>query len=170
MLSQSLKLQRGKSNRAALKIVTGIFSREINECVLKLYCNTAMSIGITFSLIGFEGSHLLFSMSKPKDLHRIINTFYYSLLFRSSTSCISRTNLTLYAGIFNILGLPVTQCPLGLSVEGLPLGLQLVAGKLQDHLSLATALYLEKAFGGWREPGDTEHAVNSTSNSVSNAT
>ncbi|XP_030635839.1 fatty-acid amide hydrolase 2-B [Chanos chanos] len=58
-----------------------------------------------------------------------------------------------YTGIFNILGLPVTQCPLGLSVEGLPLGVQVVAGKLQDHLGLAMALYLEKAFGGWRDPG-----------------
>uniref|UniRef100_A0A8B9L240 Fatty acid amide hydrolase 2a n=1 Tax=Astyanax mexicanus TaxID=7994 RepID=A0A8B9L240_ASTMX len=51
------------------------------------------------------------------------------------------------AGIFNILGLSVTQCPLGLSAEGLPMGIQLVAGKLQDRLPLATALYLEKAFG-----------------------
>ncbi|KAF7706593.1 hypothetical protein HF521_019847 [Silurus meridionalis] len=58
-----------------------------------------------------------------------------------------------YTGIFNALGLPVTQCPLGLSVEGLPLGVQVVGGKLQDRLTLAVALYLEKAFGGWRNPG-----------------
>ncbi|KAG5285824.1 hypothetical protein AALO_G00007880 [Alosa alosa] len=58
-----------------------------------------------------------------------------------------------YTGIFNILGLPVTQCPLGLSNEGLPLGVQLVAGKMQDRICLATATYLEKAFGGWRDPG-----------------
>ncbi|XP_043953665.1 fatty-acid amide hydrolase 2-B [Gambusia affinis] len=58
-----------------------------------------------------------------------------------------------YTGILNILGLPVTQCPLGLGEEGLPLGVQVVAGKLQDHLPLAVALYLEKTFGGWRDPG-----------------
>ncbi|XP_039996972.1 fatty-acid amide hydrolase 2-B [Xiphias gladius] len=58
-----------------------------------------------------------------------------------------------YTGIINILGLPVTQCPLGLGEEGLPLGLQVVGGKLQDHLTLAVALYLEKKFGGWRDPG-----------------
>ncbi|PWA28858.1 hypothetical protein CCH79_00012866 [Gambusia affinis] len=58
-----------------------------------------------------------------------------------------------YMGILNILGLPVTQCPLGLGEEGLPLGVQVVAGKLQDHLPLAVALYLEKTFGGWRDPG-----------------
>ncbi|KAI1888381.1 hypothetical protein AGOR_G00184550 [Albula goreensis] len=58
-----------------------------------------------------------------------------------------------YTGIFNVLGLPVTQCPLGLSQEGLPLGVQVISGKLQDRLPLATALYLERAFGGWRDPG-----------------
>ncbi|KAM9406332.1 fatty-acid amide hydrolase 2-A-like isoform 1-T1 [Salvelinus alpinus] len=58
-----------------------------------------------------------------------------------------------YTGVINILGLPVTQCPLGLSVEGLPLGVQVVTGKHQDRLSLAMALYLEKTYGGWRDPG-----------------
>ncbi|KAM8746842.1 fatty-acid amide hydrolase 2-B [Acanthopagrus schlegelii] len=58
-----------------------------------------------------------------------------------------------YTGIINILGLPVTQCPLGLGEEGLPLGVQVGAGKLQDHLTLEVALYLEKTFGGWRDPG-----------------
>ncbi|XP_031675624.1 fatty-acid amide hydrolase 2-A isoform X2 [Oncorhynchus kisutch] len=64
-----------------------------------------------------------------------------------------------YTGIFNILGLPVTQCPLGLSEEGLPLGLQLVVGKQQDRLSLATAVFLEKTFGGWRDPGSIATAT-----------
>ncbi|TRY95910.1 hypothetical protein DNTS_021430 [Danionella cerebrum] len=72
----------------------------------------------------------------PKHFHPIFTPFNFS-----------------YTGIFNTLGLPVTQCPLGLSTEGLPLGVQIVTGKMQDRLSLATALYLEKAFGGWREPG-----------------
>ncbi|XP_064199809.1 fatty-acid amide hydrolase 2-B isoform X1 [Anguilla rostrata] len=60
-----------------------------------------------------------------------------------------------YTGIFNILGLPVTQCPLGLSQGGLPLGVQVVSGKYLDRQTLATALYLEKAFGGWRDPGSS---------------
>uniref|UniRef100_A0A8D0C3E3 Fatty acid amide hydrolase 2 n=1 Tax=Salvator merianae TaxID=96440 RepID=A0A8D0C3E3_SALMN len=58
-----------------------------------------------------------------------------------------------YTAIFNILGLPVTQCPLGLNKEGLPLGIQVVAGFHNDHLTLAMARYLEKAFGGWVRPG-----------------
>lgn len=59
----------------------------------------------------------------------------------------------IYTAIFNVLGLPVTQCPLGLNAEGLPLGVQVVAGKLQDHLTIETAQFLAKAFGGWRDPG-----------------
>uniref|UniRef100_A0A8C1IV43 Fatty acid amide hydrolase 2b n=1 Tax=Cyprinus carpio TaxID=7962 RepID=A0A8C1IV43_CYPCA len=55
----------------------------------------------------------------------------------------------------NCLSLPVTQCPLGLSKERLLLAVQVVVGKLQDHLPLAVALYLEKAFGGWVNPGVT---------------
>ncbi|XP_075948712.1 fatty-acid amide hydrolase 2-B [Anarhichas minor] len=58
-----------------------------------------------------------------------------------------------YTAIINTLGLPVTQCPLGLGEEGLPLGVQVGAGKLQDRLTLEVALYLEKTFGGWRDPG-----------------
>ncbi|XP_056347019.1 fatty-acid amide hydrolase 2 isoform X3 [Oenanthe melanoleuca] len=58
-----------------------------------------------------------------------------------------------YTAIFNVLGLPVTQCPLGLGSEGLPLGIQLVAAAHNDHLTLAVARYLERAFGGWVLPG-----------------
>ncbi|XP_025227916.1 fatty-acid amide hydrolase 2 isoform X3 [Theropithecus gelada] len=58
-----------------------------------------------------------------------------------------------YTGVFNALGLPVTQCPLGLNFKGLPLGIQVVAGPFNDHLTLAVAQYLEKTFGGWVCPG-----------------
>ncbi|XP_076828814.1 fatty-acid amide hydrolase 2-B [Brachyhypopomus gauderio] len=77
--------------------------------------------------------------------HPLLAPRHHHLLFTPFNFC--------YTAIFNILGLPVSQCPLGLSEEGLPLGVQVVAGKLQDHLTLAMARYLEKAFGGWREPG-----------------
>lgn len=54
-----------------------------------------------------------------------------------------------YTGIFNALGFPVTQVPLGLSTQGLPLGVQLVTTPYNDHLTLAVARQLEKGFGGW---------------------
>jgi fatty acid amide hydrolase 2 len=57
-----------------------------------------------------------------------------------------------FFGLFNALELPATQVPLGLSADGLPLGLQVVAGRGQDHLTIAAALELERALGGWVPP------------------
>lgn len=54
-----------------------------------------------------------------------------------------------YTAIFNALGFPVTQVPLGLAPNGLPLGIQVVGGMYQDHITIAVAEDLEKAFGGW---------------------
>lgn len=57
-----------------------------------------------------------------------------------------------YTGIINCLGMPATHIPLGLSREGLPIGIQVVANHNNDRLCLAVAEELEKAFGGWVEP------------------
>ncbi|XP_054015348.1 fatty-acid amide hydrolase 2, partial [Hylaeus anthracinus] len=57
-----------------------------------------------------------------------------------------------YMMLFNVLGLPVTQCPMGLNANGLPLGLQIVAGTGNDHLSIAVAQEIDRIFGGWRQP------------------
>ena len=54
-----------------------------------------------------------------------------------------------YTSIFNVLHLPVTQCPLGLDENGLPLGIQIAAGRNNDRLSIAVARQLERQFGGW---------------------
>lgn len=57
-----------------------------------------------------------------------------------------------YTAIFNMLGLPVTQVPLGLGSWGVPLGVQVVGNLHNDHLTLAVAAELERAFGGWVSP------------------
>jgi len=57
-----------------------------------------------------------------------------------------------YTAIWNVLEVPVTQVPLGLSREGLPLGVQVVAGHGRDHVSVAVAQELERGFGGWVPP------------------
>lgn len=56
------------------------------------------------------------------------------------------------AASFNLLGLPVTEVPLGLGRRGLPLGVQVAAAPANDHLTVAAALELERACGGWVEP------------------
>jgi fatty acid amide hydrolase 2 len=56
---------------------------------------------------------------------------------------------------FNLLGLPATAVPLGLDSRGLPLGVQVAAGRGRDHLAVAIALELERAFGGWVPPASS---------------
>ena len=56
--------------------------------------------------------------------------------------------------VFNLAGTPVVQIPLGLNKQGLPLGVQAAAGPDNDHLAIAVALELERAFGGWVPPTD----------------
>jgi Asp-tRNA(Asn)/Glu-tRNA(Gln) amidotransferase A subunit family amidase len=54
-----------------------------------------------------------------------------------------------YCSLFNALGLPSTAVPTGLNKAGLPLGIQVVAKRGNDHLCVAVAMELERAFGGW---------------------
>lgn len=58
----------------------------------------------------------------------------------------------MYTAIINCLGLPATTVPLGLSKDGLPLGIQVIANYNNDRLCFAVAEELEKAFGGWVPP------------------
>ena len=57
-----------------------------------------------------------------------------------------------YTGVFNVLGLPSTAVPMGLSKEGVPIGIQVVGNFYNDHLTIAVAEELEKTFGGWVPP------------------
>jgi fatty acid amide hydrolase 2 len=57
------------------------------------------------------------------------------------------------AATFNLLGLPVTETPLGLSAKTrLPLGVQIAAAPGGDHRTIAAALEIEKRLGGWVPP------------------
>ncbi|XP_045133069.1 fatty-acid amide hydrolase 2-like isoform X2 [Portunus trituberculatus] len=57
-----------------------------------------------------------------------------------------------FTAIASATELPCTSVPLGLSKEGLPLGLQIITTPGNDHLSLAVAAALEDKFGGWVSP------------------
>ncbi len=57
-----------------------------------------------------------------------------------------------YTAILNVMELPVTQVPLGLDHQGLPLGVQVAGIPGNDHVTIAVAVALEKAFGGWVPP------------------
>lgn len=56
------------------------------------------------------------------------------------------------ASIFNLAGVPVTEVPMGLGPDRLPVGVQVAAAHGADHLTIAIALELEAVFGGWVPP------------------
>lgn len=74
---------------------------------------------------------------------------------RSGTT-VGRPWLLTPAAIFNLAEVPVTEVPLGHSSRGLPLGVQVAGGLGRDHVTIAVALTLERAFGGWLQPAPSE--------------
>jgi fatty acid amide hydrolase 2 len=61
-----------------------------------------------------------------------------------------------YTAIINIMQFPVTQVPLGLNADGLPLGVQVIGIPGNDHVTIAVAMELEKTFGGWVPPWESK--------------
>jgi Asp-tRNA(Asn)/Glu-tRNA(Gln) amidotransferase A subunit family amidase len=57
-----------------------------------------------------------------------------------------------YSEWFNLLGMPAVAVPVGQSVEGLPIGVQIVARPWEDESTLAIAAVLAAQFGEWRRP------------------
>ena len=58
----------------------------------------------------------------------------------------------IYAGIFNVMGVPATCVSMGLNAQHIPLGVQIVSGLYKDHMTLSAASFLEEKFGGWSLP------------------
>ncbi len=87
--------------------------------------------------IGHNGIMLYPSYSRPAPVHGrpLLTPFDFA-----------------YTAILNMMELPVTQVPLGLNDAGLPLGVQVASIHGNDHVTIAVALELEKAFGGWVPP------------------
>ncbi|CAG2119065.1 unnamed protein product [Medioppia subpectinata] len=65
-------------------------------------------------------------------------------LFNSGNVC--------YTMAFNCLRVAITQVPLGLNSNRLPLGVQVIAKPFNDHLTIAVAEEFERRFGGWVPP------------------
>jgi amidase len=57
-----------------------------------------------------------------------------------------------WAGIATLPGLPATAIPIGLSPEGLPVGVQIVGPWLEDRTPLKLAELIEREFGGFVPP------------------
>ncbi|MBL8510142.1 MAG: hypothetical protein JNM52_00730 [Betaproteobacteria bacterium] len=57
-----------------------------------------------------------------------------------------------YSQTFNLTGWPAAVVRGGVSNEGLPLGVQIVARPWREDVALRVAQYLEEALGGWSAP------------------
>jgi amidase len=53
---------------------------------------------------------------------------------------------------YNLAGLPAATVRCGESLEGLPIGVQVVARKWREEVALSVAERLEQTFGGWKAP------------------
>ncbi len=55
-----------------------------------------------------------------------------------------------YSQTFNVFGLPSVAVPVGRSVEGLPIGVQVIGQPFEERTVLAVAQIIEEALGGWQ--------------------
>jgi amidase len=57
-----------------------------------------------------------------------------------------------WAAVATLIGLPATVAPIGHSENGLPIGVQIIGGYLEDRTTIAFAGLLEQTFGGFTPP------------------
>ncbi|HYZ23952.1 MAG TPA: amidase [Rhodopila sp.] len=57
-----------------------------------------------------------------------------------------------WAALSVAAGLPATTMPAGQTPDGLPVGVQIIGGYLEDHTTIRLAALMEQAFGGFRPP------------------
>jgi len=65
---------------------------------------------------------------------------------------VARVNAFSYTMAHNVSGCPGVVVRCGTSQEGLPIGVQVVADRWQEHVALRVAAHLEEVFGGWQKP------------------
>lgn len=141
ILIEMVKNIFGLSGNTFIGLMTSLFDYggvEIGSAKYKHYLKLREDLERSFSeLLGDDGVFFFPSHPTTAPYHNepLVRPFNFS-----------------YTAIINCLGLPATTVPLGLSSEGLPIGIQVIANHNQDRLCLAVAEELNKAFGGWVEP------------------
>ena len=61
-------------------------------------------------------------------------------------------NQIAWAGIATLNGIPATTAPIDRAEDGLPIGVQIVGGYLEDRTTIAFASLIEREFGGFTPP------------------
>lgn len=141
LLFEMLKNFIGCSGNTLIGIVTGLIDRggvKVGSPKYNHYLKVRDNLENTFKeFLGDDGVFLYPTHPTPAPYHN-------EPLVRPMNFC--------YTSIINCLGFPATNIPLGLSKDGLPIGIQVIANHNNDRLCLAVAEELDRAFGGWVEP------------------
>lgn len=141
ILKEIVKNIFGLSGNTMIGLVTAIFDYggvEVGSERHKYYLKLRDQLEETFTeMLGENGVFLYPVHPTPAPYHNepLVRPFNFS-----------------YTAVVNCLGLPATTVPLGLSKDGLPIGIQVIANYNQDRLCFAVAEELDRAFGGWLEP------------------
>ena len=70
----------------------------------------------------------------------------------STASKVPYNDQIVWAGIATLNGLPATAAPIGRTEGGLPIGVQIIGGYLDDRTTIAFAALIEREFGGFAPP------------------
>jgi amidase len=65
---------------------------------------------------------------------------------------VSYNDQIVWASVATLFGLPATVAPIDHSESGLPIGVQIIGGYLQDRTTIAFAGLIEREFGGFVAP------------------
>lgn len=136
-----VKCAVGLSDNTLIALLTSVIDKRVDEMdnnKYQLYRQIRLQLENIFkNMLGDNGIFLFPTHPTPAPYHN---------------QPLIRPMNFMYTAIINCLGLPSTTVPLGLSKDGLPLGIQVIANHNNDRLCLAVAEELEKAFGGWVPP------------------
>lgn len=164
----NLVLSHVKDFKATLTAGKGNFINETLDFVKYLFGKSTLSKG-PLTVLNASKIKLFFDKSKNPHYEKLVKSWeveFDRLLDENAVLLIPTFPLTApyhsemtmllpstcYTSIFNVLGFPSTQCPLGFNSNRMPYGIQIIGRKNNDALTIACAIELEKAFGGWKEP------------------
>jgi len=138
LLLELLKSHVGLSN----------YSRAVCEFELMRRCR-GFILPCKFKILEEKGNKMEKELVQLLDERSIIicPTFTDPAVYPNETP--HKSTGVVYLVIANVFGLPATHVPLGFNKNGLPIGVQIIAGPNMDRLCLKVAKEIEQVFGGW---------------------
>jgi fatty acid amide hydrolase 2 len=137
VLREALRFPLGRANHTSSALIVTMMEtiRRTMPTRQAELLSSALSVRASLeALLGENGVILHPAYSRPAPRHRgtLITPFDIQL-----------------SSHFSVMGMPSAIVPVGFTIRGLPLAVQLTAARQQDALALDAAAHLEAEFGGW---------------------